>query len=601
MAIQFPVGAEVGREFSSAGVTWKYDGEKWVSQTTATEGDSVFRYQEGTWTPVMEQAAPPYSTYTGFTGVTSKWTRVGNIVTLYARFNNAAARPADADPVIVTVGLPYIFSTGSEPVGPVMFSSIAGTYGSISAYLDPSNANPAHTTGQIVFYKTTAAADWDTVKVKDLTSDNSSLIFTITYITDDTTFAVPAGIGATVTVDEKTGGSGGSEGGGASVSTGPTPPTSPSNGDLWYDDTDTMRLYIYFDDGNSSQWVDASPASDGLWRTDGTTISPTKDGDNLKVNGDITANSYNTGQLAGFRNQLINSNFTVCQRFPFDATQNGSSQGYAADRWYIYNNGSGTYDVAVLTTQFSDPSLAAGGGNSLRVKNATTNYAFRQAIEASDATPGPFQQGTTWTVSLYSTFVPSIKADWSTAGVTPGGGDFAVITDWLVGTNLGNNRYSVTFTINVAPPAGTNCLLLSIQNAADPDSDQEIAGCQIEPGPVTTPLEFINQQTQLANCQRYYEKFPENSWYGMPMNQLSNAECVCTIFYAEKRVRPNITFEGTWLYRESGSASNNRTASPNSGIGYGTRTSSSTIGTGVSDVKSANWLETGNLIIDAEL
>ena len=589
MAIQFPVGAEVGREFSSAGVTWKYDGEKWVSQTTATEGDSVFRYQNGTWTPKLQFSVPGSYVSTGQSG---SWTRIGNQVILLGNSQPNTSALAGASGVLQIGDLPYpcadtVSGTALDGYGYVSYmSNFTGLTEMPSAVINTST--------QLITFPTQDDSNVITTNF----DGNFNLRYAVIYITDDTTF-VP-GTGATATVDEKAGGSGGSEGG-ANVSTGPTPPTSPSNGDLWYDDTDTMRLYIYFDDGNSSQWVDASPASDGLWRTDGTTISPTKDGDNLKVNGDITANSYNTGQLAGFRNQLINSNFTVCQRFPFDATQNGSSQGYAADRWYIYNNGSGTYDVAVLTTQFSDPSLAAGGGNSLRVKNATTNYAFRQAIEASDATPGPFQQGTTWTVSLYSTFVPSIKADWSTAGVTPGGGDFAVITDWLVGTNLGNNRYSVTFTINVAPPAGTNCLLLSIQNAADPDSDQEIAGCQIEPGPVTTPLEFINQQTQLANCQRYYEKFPENSWYGMPMNQLSNAECVCTIFYAEKRVRPNITFEGTWLYRESGSASNNRTASPNSGIGYGTRTSSSTIGTGVSDVKSANWLETGNLIIDAEL
>ena len=589
MAIQFPVGAEVGREFSSAGVTWKYDGEKWVSQTTATEGDSVFRYQNGTWTPKLQFSVPGSYVSTGQSG---SWTRIGNQVILLGNSQPNTSALAGASGVLQIGDLPYpcadtVSGTALDGYGYVSYmSNFTGLTEMPSAVINTST--------QLITFPTQDDSNVITTNF----DGNFNLRYAVIYITDDTTF-VP-GTGATATVDEKAGGSGGSEGG-ANVSTGPTPPTSPSNGDLWYDDTDTMRLYIYFDDGNSSQWVDASPASDGLWRTDGTTISPTKDGDNLKVNGDITANSYNTGQLAGFRNQLINSNFTVCQRFPFDATQNGSSHGYAADRWYIYNNGSGTYDVAVLTTQFSDPSLAAGGGNSLRVKNATNNYSFRQAIETSDKTPGSFQQGTTWTVSLYSTFVPSIKADWSTDGTTPGGGDFAVITDWLVGTNLGNNRYSVTFTINVAPPAGTNCLLLSIQNAADPDSDQEIAGCQIEPGPVTTPLEFINQQTQLANCQRYYEKFPENSWYGMPMNQLSNAECVCTIFYAEKRVRPNITFEGTWLYRESGSASNNRTASPNSGIGYGTRTSSSTIGTGVSDVKSANWLETGNLIIDAEL
>ena len=31
-------------------------------------------------------------------------------------------------------------------------------------------------------------------------------------------------------------------------------PSSPSEGDLWFD-TDTANMYIYFNDGDSSQWV----------------------------------------------------------------------------------------------------------------------------------------------------------------------------------------------------------------------------------------------------------------------------------------------------------------------------------------------------------
>ena len=37
-----------------------------------------------------------------------------------------------------------------------------------------------------------------------------------------------------------------------------TPPTGAEEGDLWWDTTDG-RLYVYYDDGSSEQWVDASP------------------------------------------------------------------------------------------------------------------------------------------------------------------------------------------------------------------------------------------------------------------------------------------------------------------------------------------------------
>jgi hypothetical protein len=51
---------------------------------------------------------------------------------------------------------------------------------------------------------------------------------------------------------------GGGGGGGASVTISDTPPGSPSAGNLWWE-SDTGNLYIYYNDGTSSQWVLASP------------------------------------------------------------------------------------------------------------------------------------------------------------------------------------------------------------------------------------------------------------------------------------------------------------------------------------------------------
>lgn len=51
---------------------------------------------------------------------------------------------------------------------------------------------------------------------------------------------------------------GGSGGSGASVSIGATAPTGPYAGDLWYN-SDYGRLFIYYSDEDSQQWVDAAP------------------------------------------------------------------------------------------------------------------------------------------------------------------------------------------------------------------------------------------------------------------------------------------------------------------------------------------------------
>jgi hypothetical protein len=49
-------------------------------------------------------------------------------------------------------------------------------------------------------------------------------------------------------------------GGGGSIEISATAPASPGEGDLWWD-SDNGKLYIYYDDGTSQQWVDAAGPS----------------------------------------------------------------------------------------------------------------------------------------------------------------------------------------------------------------------------------------------------------------------------------------------------------------------------------------------------
>ena len=87
--------------------------------------------------------------------------------------------------------------------------------------------------------------------------DNGSIVGTASTIDFGTNLSVDftAGI-ATITAS-------GGGGGGASVTVSTTPPSSPSEGDLWYSEN-TGRTYIYYTDSDSSQWVDASPVASGI-------------------------------------------------------------------------------------------------------------------------------------------------------------------------------------------------------------------------------------------------------------------------------------------------------------------------------------------------
>ena len=54
-----------------------------------------------------------------------------------------------------------------------------------------------------------------------------------------------------------------SGGGGSSVTVSDTAPTSPSDGDMWYNSL-SLKMFVYYNDGSSSQWVPASPQQAGV-------------------------------------------------------------------------------------------------------------------------------------------------------------------------------------------------------------------------------------------------------------------------------------------------------------------------------------------------
>src|SRR5215813_7702160 len=56
---------------------------------------------------------------------------------------------------------------------------------------------------------------------------------------------------------------------------GATPPATPQVGQLWWRSDPDGNLFIYYDDGNSKQFVPAVPSSVGPWSVSGSTITPT--------------------------------------------------------------------------------------------------------------------------------------------------------------------------------------------------------------------------------------------------------------------------------------------------------------------------------------
>lgn len=97
-------------------------------------------------------------------------------------------------------------------------------------------------------------------------------------------------------------------GGGASVSISDIAPATPTSGDIWWDNEEG-QLKIYYDDGTSSQWIDASKSSQGFTGSFGYTGSVGYTGSAGSVgyvgsagsNGEITFISPTTSTFATVR------------------------------------------------------------------------------------------------------------------------------------------------------------------------------------------------------------------------------------------------------------------------------------------------------------
>ena len=106
-----------------------------------------------------------------------------------------------------------------------------------------------------------------------------------------------------------------------------TAPVAPTNGKMWWN-TDTGTMFIWYNDGNSGQWVPATtPGPAGI-----------QPGQDLEVNslvssGDVQAASVNGGH-AGPNNLIINGGFTVAQRGT-SGTETQYSNYLTCDRWRI--------------------------------------------------------------------------------------------------------------------------------------------------------------------------------------------------------------------------------------------------------------------------
>ncbi|QJC69100.1 hypothetical protein [Synechococcus phage S-H34] len=176
-AINFPSSPTQGQSYTENGQTWYYDGVKWVSGGTFGQSALTPMYQQGTWAPTL--------TLGSATVYENRWTRIGNQVTVYCALGSFTDTTSNA--AIAVEGMPYQV-TGKAVGSAIVNKAVTSNNVQVDhVYIE------SETTLQFINSGANDTDNWRNLLHSGMGSNNCDIWFTITYITNDTTWAPAAG------------------------------------------------------------------------------------------------------------------------------------------------------------------------------------------------------------------------------------------------------------------------------------------------------------------------------------------------------------------------------------------------------------------------
>lgn len=229
------------------------------------------------------------------------------------------------------------------------------------------------------------------------------------------------------------------------------------------------------------------------------------------ANNDITSlasiTSVNGGQLAGFRNVLINGGCQVAQRGSVTFSAPNNLYG-GCDRWLASIAG-----TTVSATMSQSTLSGTSSGYAVQIGSVTTTGTTTvQLVQRIEALNSIALNGKTVTLSgkVYQSSGASrtltVALNKATALDTFSGGGTLLASTPITVTNSTLTPFS--FTLTLGPNDATNGLAAVFQYTglgAQSSSQFWFADMQLEIGTVATPLEQRSYGLELTLCQRYYE------------------------------------------------------------------------------------------------
>jgi len=285
------------------------------------------------------------------------------------------------------------------------------------------------------------------------------------------------------------------------------PPSNPDPGQLWWE-SDTGRMFIYYNDGNSSQWVQISGPMG---------VRGTARGDqNLLVNGAFLVSQENGSAESSVSGAFVADQWQSIGTVLVLAA--GSSNDAAPGRWYghIRNTTANAAPSAGALLALYQPieglSLVPLRWRGADAIPAVLNFKARASVAG---TYSAAVRDFTGTVSFVFDFVlPADTTTWKefTVAIPP-----PPSGTWNLGSSAGGALVNITHTVGAtyrAPALGWNTGNFtagpgSTINTAAANSYLMVADVQLLPDPQSTgtapPFVARSYAAELAACQRYWQ------------------------------------------------------------------------------------------------
>lgn len=268
-------------------------------------------------------------------------------------------------------------------------------------------------------------------------------------------------------------------------------------------------------------------------------IGTSSPGAKLDVNGDVRVSSLNSGQLAGFRNKIINGGMAIDQRNNGAVVTAGAA--YPIDRFQLYPAGTGSAQRMAM----SNPPEVAGFTHYVKfIRTAGGNgfSFFSQKIENVKALSGKQMTFSFWVrgdvipAAGFTVWAGTYADNGTFIGYSPNNGSaFSITGTW---TRVSMRIDVPSITANPGSNGGYFMLFLRVSSTTE-NFDISTTGWQWEEGVVATPFEDRLIGTELMLCQRYFERSANYSLVGYAQAGFVMGEFVQ--FRATKRASPTVT------------------------------------------------------------